>query len=438
MFQAGFAQEIITPPVGVGLAGYMNKRPNRGAYDDLYVKVFAMEINGTKFGLVSFDLCKLTKEILERLETALTRSFGEELFSHLILCATHTHTGPRLRGELDEATKYALDQVVSAAVRAVDRAFRNLMPSQLEVASVYNNPYGFVRRYWMKDGSIVTNPGWRNPNIEKPEYEFDRTIGILAIRQEGRLAGLICNIANHGDTTGGDIVSADWFGHLTHQLQHELKCGLPVMVIDDASGEINHFDFRQKFNQTCPAEAVRIGRGYAAIILDALKDLKPVDTSSIKIKNGIVTIPHRKVTDSELAEAKHVLATVPDIPKEGDFESQDLANKVPAALRYFAQQTIDCYEKSTPSHDCRLTAFEIGKDVVILSLPGEPFNGIAQAIRSRSPFKYTFFAALAQSVSGYIPLKECFARGGYEVQPEVNSVAPEAADILIEAALKNM
>ena len=50
MFKAGFAQEIITPPIGVGLAGYANKRPNRGNYDELYVKVVAMERDGKKFG----------------------------------------------------------------------------------------------------------------------------------------------------------------------------------------------------------------------------------------------------------------------------------------------------------------------------------------------------------------------------------------------------
>ena len=43
MFKAGFAQEIITPPAGVGLAGYMNKRPNEGMYDDLYVKTVIID-----------------------------------------------------------------------------------------------------------------------------------------------------------------------------------------------------------------------------------------------------------------------------------------------------------------------------------------------------------------------------------------------------------
>ena len=43
MLNIGYAQEIITPPVGVGLAGYMNKRPNLGMYDDLYAKTIVFD-----------------------------------------------------------------------------------------------------------------------------------------------------------------------------------------------------------------------------------------------------------------------------------------------------------------------------------------------------------------------------------------------------------
>ena len=53
MFNIGYAQEIITPPVGVGLAGYMNKRPNVGMYDDLYVKVIMIEAKEKLCGFVS-------------------------------------------------------------------------------------------------------------------------------------------------------------------------------------------------------------------------------------------------------------------------------------------------------------------------------------------------------------------------------------------------
>ena len=438
MFNIGYAQEIITPPAGVGLAGYMNKRPNAGMYDDLYVKTVIIDNGKVRCGLVVLDLCSVFTQLLDTLQEKITARFGSELHNNLIICANHTHTGPELRQEQNELTEYAFNQIVDAVMRSIERAIMNLLPGEIEYGSVYNNPYGFVRRYWMKNGTIVTNPGWGNPDIDKPESDFDRTIGIIRIIQNGRTAALICNIAQHGDTIGGNLVSADWYGRFAQEIQHTLKASMPVIVIDDASGDINHFDFHQKINQTSYDEAVRIGRGYAAIVLNALDSLEKMTDDEITVKNSTVTIPHRKLTPEEIAEAQHTLDTVPDIPKEGDFESQDLANKVPAALRFFAQRALDCHAKSVPSHDCRLTAIEFGKSMAIVSLPGEPFNGIARAIREKSPFKRTFIASLAQSQSDYVPLKECFARGGYEVQPGINTVAPEAADEIIKAALKNL
>ena len=438
MFKTGYAQEIITPPVGVGLAGYFNKRPNEGMYDDLYVKAVVMESKGKKFAFVTFDLCSISKALFEELEKRITERFGKEFHESTIISATHTHTGPELRGEIadmDEITLYAFRQVADGAMRALERAYMNLLPAELEAGSICNNPYAFVRRYFMKSGIVITNPGWRNPEIDKPETDYDHIINILAVKQGGRIAALLCNIANHGDTVGGNIVSADWYGRFTQEIQHSLKESIPVLILDDASGDINHFDFRQKIQQTSFKEATRIGRGYAAIVLDALSTLTPLKEEDVVVKNTVVTIPHRVISDEELAEAKHLLDTVPDIKKEGDFESQDLANKVPAAVRYFAQRVIDCREKSEPSHTGRMTSIRLGDDLVFVTLPGEPFSGIGKVIREKSPCKVTFIVELAQSVSGYVPMKENFARGGYEVQPGVNTVSPEAADALIEGAV---
>ena len=441
MYKIGFAQEIYTPPVGVGLAGYMNKRPNVGMYDDLYVKALIIQSGENKCGFVAIDICSITAELFDDLETLIVEKFGRELFNGLIISATHTHTGPSFyagKGSFDDVTCFAYDRLLDAVERAIRRALMNLLPGEIEVGSVYNNPYGFVRRYFMKNGTIVTNPGWRNPDIDRPESDFDRTISILKIVQDGRISAIMCNIAHHGDTVGGSVVSADWYGCLAREIQYQLKNSIPVIIVDDASGDINHFDFRQDIKQTSMDEAVRIGRGYGRIIMDKLFDLEKLPECEIVVKNGSVTIPHRQVTEAELAEAKHTLATVPDIKKDGDFESQDLANKVPAALRFFAQRTIDCYEKSVPSHTCRLTAIEFGKELAFISLPGEPFNGISRAIREASPFKYNFIIELAQSKSGYVPMPECFERGGYEVQPAINSAAPNAATEIIKAAIENL
>ena len=441
MFKAGFAQEIITPPVGVELAGYFNQRPNVGMYDDIYVKAVIMEKNGVRFGFLTFELCSIAKALFEALEERISAKFGKEFYNSLIISATHSHTASKFVAkleEMDDLLRKAFDLTVDAAMRAVERAVMNLLPAELETTSVYNNPYGFVRRYWMKSGVIVTNPGWGNPDIDKPECDYDRTIGILKVIQNGRVAALICNIANHGDTIGGSLVSGDWYSHFVRELQYRFKEGVPVLVVDDASGDINHFDFRQKISQTSNREAARIGSGYAEIVWNALGDTEKVEFDEVRINNSLIDVPHRKITPQELADAKHTLATVPDIKKEGDFESQDLANKVPAALRYFAQRVIDCHEKSVDSHKVRLTAIKLGKMISFVSLPGEPFNGIARAIREASDTKYTFIIELAQSVSGYVPMPECFERGGYEVQAGIDSAAQNAATVLIESSIANL
>ena len=441
MFKAGFAQEIITPPVGVELAGYFNQRPNVGMYDDIYVKAVIMEKNGVRFGFLTFELCSIAKALFEALEERISAKFGKEFYNSLIISATHSHTASKFVAkleEMDDLLRKAFDLTVDAAMRAVERAVMNLLPAELETTSVYNNPYGFVRRYWMKSGVIVTNPGWGNPDIDKPECDYDRTIGILKVIQNGRVAALICNIANHGDTIGGSLVSGDWYSHFVRELQYRFKEGVPVLVVDDASGDINHFDFRQKISQTSNREAARIGSGYAEIVWNALGDTEKVEFDEVRINNSLIDVPHRKITPQELADAKHTLATVPDIKKEGDFESQDLANKVPAALRYFAQRVIDCHEKSVDSHKVRLTAIKLGKMISFVSLPGEPFNGIARAIREASDTKYTFVIELAQSVSGYVPMPECFERGGYEVQAGIDSAAQNAATVLIESSIANL
>ena len=77
MFNIGYAQEIITPPTGVSLAGYFNKRPNEGMYDDLYVKVLVIECNGKTFGFIAFDLCSIHKLIFDELKKRITEKFGE-------------------------------------------------------------------------------------------------------------------------------------------------------------------------------------------------------------------------------------------------------------------------------------------------------------------------------------------------------------------------
>ena len=140
MLNIGYAQEIITPPVGVGLAGYMNKRPNIGMYDDLYVKTVIIDNGKVRCGITVFDLVALHDELHAAIKERIVAEFGEELYSNMIICANHTHTGPEFRQGLDELGKFAFDAVVDGAIRSIRRAIMNIQPGEIEYGSVYNNP----------------------------------------------------------------------------------------------------------------------------------------------------------------------------------------------------------------------------------------------------------------------------------------------------------
>ena len=441
MLNIGLAKEIITPPRGISLAGYFNRRPNRGQLDDVCVRAIAFEKDGVRSGIMLYDLCGLGgTETFEAIRAKM-REFGVDFADNVILCATHSHTGPSL-GDTKEQPKLAplyLDELYTKSAMAMRRAMFDLGPGELEVASEINNPYARVRRYFMKDGSVVTNPGKYNPNIVKPESDFDHTITVVAVKKEGRLAAILANIGNHGDSTGGDLVSADWHGRMERYIQHKLNVGLPVFALIDASGDLNQVNNFDDVDPCCVEEATRLGQGYARIVLRLLAKVEPLKFDRMTVKNSTFDLPHRKVSPEQLAEAKKTLAEIPESAGEATImTSEELASRNPAALRRFAKSLVRCAEESTPSHPVRLTAIEFDKELAFVSLPGEPFNGIARAIRAKSPFKRTLICELAQDHSGYIPMPECFDRGGYETSPGKNSPAVEAATVLAEAALKNL
>ena len=440
MLNIGLATEIITPPFGAGLIGYINFRPASGVLDDLRVCAMAVEKDGKRTGFIVCDLLHLGEYMFQGIRMGL-RAAGVDFADDIIISATHTHTGHQSRNpnNLNDAESYACRETIDAAVRAMKRATLSMAPAELFYAEHDENPCAFVRRYMMKNGKVVTNPTRCNPDIVGPETEFDRHIRVLAVKQYGRISALMVNLANHCDTVGGTLVSADWPGRMEAEIQYALKQDIPVFCLTDASGNINHFDVHQKIDQTNYDEAVRIGRIYGKIVVGLLDKLEPVAEGAIEVSNAKVVIPNRKVTDAEYNEAKKYLEDTKDAPKTGgDLTSEGLANGDVTVCRCFAQMLLDCRDKSLPSRTCKLTRISFGKALAFVSLPGEPFNGIAEAIRKASPYKYTFVIELAQSESVYVPMRDCFARGGYETTARPNTVAPEASDVLIDAAVKNL
>jgi len=434
----GFGTAVINPDPGHPLVGYFNPRPNTGVLDDLRVKVMLIEADGALSGVISYDLCVLSGELMDVVRAALRKE--RYAFAEAIpLTATHTHTGPYVGGILREwgADQGYLARVAERTLAAVREAISDMAPAELRAGIVADNPYAFNRRYWMKSGRVVTNPGKLNPDIVKPEGPVHRGIGILSVCKQGRPAGVIANICNHCDTTGGDKVSADWPGHMERELQNRLGEPIPVITLIFPAGNINHLDVSSEDPQISVEEAQRIGRGYAEIIYGQLEKLDPIDPLPVKSATKTVTIGYRRITDEQLARARRVTAMKVD-DADHDLTSEDLARGSRVVEKFFAEQLL-AYAKDANDRgrDFDLAVLAFSDELAVLFLPGEPFTEIGRALVEASPFKRTFVCELSNGACGYVALKECFGRGGYETLP-VRGGGPreDTAELLIAEGTK--
>ena len=427
MLQFGYAQEDITPVRGIALCGYFNPRPNKGMLDPLKVKAAVFSVNKNIAGIVSYDLCFIPKALVNRFISAL-KDAGITFADKIIFCATHTHTGPYTTKCFDDMSDAAyLDALVAKTVYAVKNAFASLAPAEIQATVTECTTQAYNRRFWMKDGSVLTNPGKLNPNIDRPEGAMDPEIPIIAIKQEGQLRALIVNIVNHTDTIGGDFISADWPGRMEHAIQSELGYDIPVITIVGAQGNINHFNVKTAVDQTSYQEAIRIGKAYASVILSALYQLNTIAIDKIRVASEEFEVPYRQVSDEDYAEAKKIIEANKDaVMEEGrDFTSEDIAKKHPYVMKFFAQMLADCRDKAiTEKRIETMMTMQFGDQIGIVSLPCEPFVELGLGNKAVSPFPFTIIAGLAMGETGYVGLKEnyCHGNAAYETSPSPDSV----------------
>lgn len=436
----GTARKNINPQMPISLAGYFNARMWDKVLDDIEVRVLVLKQSCVYSAVVQFDLVTASQELVEVLhrEIADIKELSPE---NMIVTATHSHTAPETRSGKPGSNAAYVPFAARQAAEALREAFKNMLPGEILEGKTEDKRFCFNRRYWMKNGSVVTNPGKLNPDIDRPEGEADYEIPLLGIKQNGKLKVLLANIVNHTDTIGGNSVSADWAGAFIRNIQAKLGAGSMVIPLIGCAGNINHFDVSTDMNQTCPEEPERIGKGYADSVAKALSALKPMKNPKLSTKHSEVLCAPREIDEDELNEAKLTVEKFKDVPNVGpdtDLTSEDLAKKKPIVLKYFAQTLLDMVKFTEPLK-FNLVGIFLGNSC-ILSLPGEPFVEIGLELKNNIFKKYNAMVVSHSNGTGhlkigggYIPNSFNYGRGGYETTPRSNPFSVKTADLLIDA-----
>ena len=141
-WKAGTAKAVITPKSPMWMAGYASRtRPGDGTLHELYVRVLAVEdAHGKRAVVLCSDLLGIPRSVSENVSSALRDKFGLSR-DQIMLNASHTHSGPVLRGALydayplDDAEKKRInaysDELEATMVRTVGEALGRMVPATL-------------------------------------------------------------------------------------------------------------------------------------------------------------------------------------------------------------------------------------------------------------------------------------------------------------------
>ncbi len=419
ILRAGFKKLDITPDYPVSIIGYFNDRISEGVLDRLYLRAAMISFGDKNILILETDNCCIPSEDAESIKEEISRQ-GRFTKDEILISAIHTHTGPSLISFYESVREEKYFDFLRSTIINAAKEIKADKAVTIRTGEISYEDLSYNRRWFMKDGKVATNPPKMHPDRVKPEGPVDRGLRLISFHEKNEEPlALFCNISNHTDTVGGNLISADWPGIMENEIQKILQSDIPVFTFIAPQGNINHYDFDSPANQSGYEEARRIGKAYAEIAVKAMEKTSPVDFDNIQSEIIQVDLPPREVTDEEISEAKEILEKYKDVKVEADkLDADDIFKGNIAVKKIFARGLLDFVENKKDHYSVPLQVIRMNT-IILFAIPGEPFVEIGlrliKAAKERYGYKIAFPVALANGYFGYIPLAENFPRGGYEV-----------------------
>ena len=386
------------------------KTPPDNVHDPLYARVLVLKNNHVSLAVVSVDLAFLSsKRVIDEAK----KQWG---LNHVILSATHTHSGmvprglcPTARGwgwcfaqadpgeSLDwpgfsEDPWYAATE--EKVIAAIGEATRNLFPARIASGqSRFESEYmAHNRRLVNSDGTVSML--WSNPDriATKP---LDPTVRVIRVDDEaGQPRALMVHYACHPVILmGAGWVSRDFPGAAVDYIEGKLGDSCMAMFLQGALGDIDPYETslrgEQGFNMVRQAG---ISLGEAALrVAQGLPASRQDTRVSMRVKESMVKIPHR--TENKFSDA------------------------------------------------CVITVV-INDDLALVTIPGAPFVQHQLNLSEKSPVPNTLMLGVAYCGQGspflvYIPTVQAAKEGGRGAT-ECCFVSADAGDRMVNAAVASI
>lgn len=371
-YKAAFSQVDITPEYPTILVGRNRPYPSQGVLHRIYAQALLFQSENEVFCLIAIDSLGFTIPLANILRSKVAALLNTDT-SHVMLNFSHTHSAP-------EPTPYALNGEkyfgflcgqIETCVESAKKSFRTCKISwALTTTSIGEN-----RR---SGGAAV-----------------DNRLGALMVAGEdnGKPIMVMARIAAHPNILPGTNynVSGDFISIARDELQHFFECS--VMIIQGASGNIK------------AAGTNDIGEGddgalyrVADILVDSVKRLR---------------FELREISDIKMFSTE--MSCVADVPTREESE------KIAPNNQYgYIKDWLDACEElrrqgiETQQSNVEINFFKLNEGC-ICGVPDEIFCEPALDIQERANNPFLFFNGYTNGCTGYLPSREEWYKGGYEV-----------------------
>jgi hypothetical protein len=277
----------------------------------------------------------------------------------------------------------------------------------------------------MKDGTVGWNPGKLNPNISRPAGPIDPSVPVVYVETpEGKGIASYVNFAVHQDTTGGLQFSADYSYTLGRVLTMAKGPDLVSMFTIGCAGNVNHLDVSRKDPQESFAEAARIGATLAGDVLKTIQRAPLTPVSDIRVSDEVLKLDPPQFTPTEISWAHRTQETFGK-PDEAPFLDLVRAAKI-----------IEVEAQHGKPFEAEVQVIALGDQIAFVGFPGEMFTEFGLTLKQDSPFPITITAELANGALGYIPNREAYPQGNYEVV--ASRLLPGSGELLMNSALHQL
>lgn len=435
MFEFGFYEKEITPPLGSGIPGYFNIRRGCDVLDRLYARAVVVKSGEEKIAILSIDGLFPKKDLCDAIAKRITEYTGI-VRENIMIAFTHSHTAIPFRYD---GVAFGDDEIVADSIKGYADVFTRLVADCVTLANLRltkatasfgkGEVHGisFCRDYYMQNGTPQTNPPRTSPEIIKSVAESDKDLPVLMIKDESNNPmGAIVGFACHADCVGGEKLSGDYVSVLEKELKKVYGEDFVTVFLQGCSGDVNHFDVSKK--EDADDHYIQMGKKVAEETIKTAENAAELTQTKLRSELAYITIPRLHVEKEIVEDARHTIATVKE--KKGVKISAD--NTDPEQYKLAMAKRLVGFLDSTPeSFDVPVQCIQIG-EFTIYGFNSEIFTEFGKIVKQGDGTGINLVATLCNEAFGYVPTRDMFYDTIYESRPGSTRLDKEAGYIMAE------